>query len=56
MMMSQILISVVFTKTEKSRYPEKTFFLQIKKFIKGYIMAKNKFVAEVNFKNERISD
>ena len=34
MMMSQILKSVDFTKTQKSRYVEnETFFLQIKKFI-----------------------
>ena len=33
-MTSQILKSVDFTKTQKSRYLEnKTFFLQIKKFI-----------------------
>ena len=34
MMTSQILKSLDFTKTQKSRYLEnKTFFLQIKKFI-----------------------
>ena len=34
MMMSQILKSAGFTKTQKSQYLEnKTFFLQIKKFI-----------------------
>ena len=45
-----------FTKTQKTRYLEnKTlFFLQITKFInytKGYLMAKNTFVAEVTFSN-----
>ena len=45
-----------FTKTQKPNYPENEtlFFIQIKKFIerniKGYIMAKNIFVAEVTFK------
>ena len=52
MMTSQILRSADFTKTHKSRYPEnKTFFFQIKKNhnIKGYFMAKNRFVAEAIF-------
>ena len=57
MMMSQILKSVDFTKTQKSRYLEnKTlFFLQIKKnhllHVKGYFIAKNSFVVEVAFKS-----
>ena len=51
MMTSQILKSVDFTKTQKSRYLEnETFFLQIKTLcIKGYFMARNSFVAEVTF-------
>ena len=56
MMMSQILRSVDFTKSEKPRYLEyeTSFSLQIKKFInytlKGYFIAKNSFVAEVTLK------
>ena len=57
MITSQVLKSVDFTKTRKSRYLEKEtlFFLQIKKFINytsraGYFIAKNSFVAEVTFK------
>ena len=55
MMTSQILKSVDFTTTQKSRYLENEtmFFLQIKKInyiIKGYYMAKNSFVGEVTFK------
>ena len=55
MMPSQILKSVDFTKTQKSRYLEiKTlFFLQIKKFInytsRVRVWQKNSFVAEVIF-------
>ena len=54
MMTSQILKSVDFTKTQKSRYLEnKTlFFLQVKKFIdytSGLLYNKNSFVAEVTF-------
>ena len=56
-MTSQILKSVDFIKTQKSRYLEnKTFFLQIKNsliiktLIKGYFIAKNSFVAEVTLK------
>ena len=55
MMMSQILKSVGFTKTQKSWYLENEtlFFLHIKKFInyniKRYFMTKNCFVAEVTF-------
>ena len=54
-MTSQILNSVDFTKTQRSRYLENEilFFLQIKKlllFIKGHFVAKNSFVAEVTFK------
>ena len=52
MMKSQILKFVDFTETQKSRYLEnkKLFFLQTKKFflhIKGYLMSKNSFVAEI---------
>ena len=55
MMMSQILKSVDFTKTQKSRYLEKEtlFSFQIKKSINCAsiaIMPKNSFVAEVTFK------
>ena len=55
MMTSQVLKSVDFTKTQKSRYLEnETFFLQIKKFInytsKATLLQKNSFVAEVTFK------
>ena len=55
MMMSQILKSVYFTKTQKSRYFEnETFLLQIKKFINCTSrmivnMVKNSFVEEVTF-------
>ena len=61
MMTSQILRSVDFTKTQKSRYLEKQalFFLQIKKLVnyksRGIFIAKNKFVASVNFKDLRNS-
>ena len=53
MMTSQILKSVDFTKTQKSRYLEnKTLFLlQIKKFINCTFMAKNGSVVEVTFKS-----
>ena len=49
MMMSQILKSVDFTKTQKSRYLEnKTFFLQIKKILlitlQGLLFDENSFV------------
>ena len=55
LMMSQILKSADFTKTQKSIYlKKKTFFLQIKKFIEGYFMAKNSFVAEVTFHRKRL--
>ena len=53
--MSQILKSVDFTKTQKSRYlkNEALFFLQIKKFInytsRATLWQKNSFVAEVTF-------
>ena len=58
MMTLQILRSVDFTKLQKPRYLEnETFSLQIKKiincihkFIKGYFIAKNGFVAELTFK------
>ena len=56
MMTSQILKSMDFTKTQKSRYLENetSFFLQIKKFINYTSMAtlsqKNSFVVEVTFK------
>ena len=57
MMTSQILKSVDFTKTQKSRYLEnETLFLfQIKKFINCALSAtlwqKNSFLAEVTFKH-----
>ena len=49
MMTAQILKSVDFTKTQKSRYLEnETFFLQMKNLIiQGYFMAKNTSVVEV---------
>ena len=52
MMMSQILKSLDFTQTQKSRYLEnKTLlFLQIKMFINYTSRAKNSFVVEVTFK------
>ena len=55
MMTSQILKSVDFTKTQKSRYLENEalFFLQIKKFINCTSRAtslQNGFVVEVTFK------
>ena len=51
MMTSQISRYVDFKKSQKPRYLEnKTFSLQIKKFRKGYFMAKNSFVAEVTFR------
>ena len=55
-MTSQILESVDFTKTKKSRYLQnKILFLQNKKInqlhFKGYFRARNSFVAEVTFKN-----
>ena len=56
MMTSQILRSMDFTKTQKSRYIENEtlFFLHIKKIhqsnIEGSFIAKNSFVAEVTFK------
>ena len=54
MVTSQILKSVKFTKTQKSRYIEnETFFLQIKKFInyssKSTLWQKS-FVADITFK------
>ena len=57
MMMPQILKSVDFTKTEKSRYLENEtlFFLQIQKFVyytsRATLLQKNSFVAEVTFKS-----
>ena len=62
LMTSQILKSVDFTKTQKSRYLEdETFFLQIKKFINftsraTYFIAKNSFVAEKTFDKDFIKD
>ena len=51
MMTSQILISMDFTKTQKSRYLENETFFSNKKVVKGYFMAKKKkIVAEVTFK------
>ena len=58
MMTSQILKSMDFAKTQKSRYLENEilFFRQIKKFInytlRATFFATNSFVAEVNFKGE----
>ena len=55
MMTSQILKFVDFSKTQKSKYLESgaLFFLQITKdhllHIKVYFVAKNSFLAEVNF-------
>ena len=57
MMMSQLLKSVDFTETQKSRYLEKKalFFLQIKKNSfnthQGLLYGKNSFAAEVTFKD-----
>ena len=56
-MTSQILKSVDFTKTQKSRYLEnETFFLQIKNALityQSYFMAKkNSFVAEATFNRD----
>ena len=57
MMTLQILKSVDFTKTQKSRYLEnKIFFLQVKRFINytsrnGTFMAENTFVPEITFKD-----
>ena len=62
MMTSQILKSVDFVKTQKSRYLEsKTFRFSSKEKIhylriKGYFMAKKSFAAEVNFKYFESSD
>ena len=55
-MTSQILKSVDFTRTQKSRYLEnETYFFQIKKthllHIYSNFTAKNSFVAEVTFEN-----
>ena len=60
MMASQILKSVNFTKTQKSRYLENDiFFLQIKKFIdytsRATLWQKNNFVVEVTFNLFRTS-
>ena len=54
MMMSQILKSVDFTETEKSRYLENEtlYFLQLFLHINGYIIAKNSFVFGVTLKTE----
>ena len=56
MMMSQILKSHDFTKTQKFRYLEnETFFLQIKKVIncasRATLWQKNSLVVEVTFKD-----
>ena len=59
-MMSQILKSVDFAKTQKIKYLEnKTlFFLQIKKFInytsRATLWQKNCFIAEVSFKQNLV--
>ena len=61
MMTSQILKSVDFRKTQKSRYleNESLFFLQIRKFIyytsRATLWKKNSFVAEVTFKFNRVN-
>ena len=61
MMMSQILRSMHFTKTQKSRYLENEtlFFIQIKKYInhtsRANLLQKKSFVAEVTFKNYEFS-
>ena len=57
MMTSQILKSVGFTKTQKSRYLENEtlFFLKIKKFINdtsSAALSQNSFAAEVTFNYE----
>ena len=49
MMTSWILKSADFAKTQKSRYLENET-LHIHIHIKGYFMTKNRFVAEVTFK------
>ena len=60
MMMSQILKSVDFTKTQKSRYLENEtlFLLQIKKFIncasRATLWQKISFVLEVTLKYENL--
>ena len=55
---SQILRSVDFTKTQKSRYLEnETFFVTKKKLhIKGYFITKNSLVAEVAFNHNENED
>ena len=55
---SQILRSVDFTKTQKSRYLEnETFFVIQKKLnIKGYFIEKNSLVAEVAFNHSENED
>ena len=55
---SQILRSVDFTKTQKSRYLEnETFFvIQKKLHIKGYFIEKNSLVAEVAFNHSENED
>ena len=54
MMMSQILKSADFTKTQKSQYlKNETYFLQIKNSLiahQGLLYDKNSFVVEVTFK------
>ena len=53
MLTSQILRSVYFTESQKSKSLEnETFFLQIKKFIKmhqGLLYGKNSFLGNVRF-------
>ena len=56
MITSQILKSVVFTKSLKSRYLDnETFLLQIKRksliTLQGLLYGKKSFVAEVTYKN-----
>ena len=57
LMTSQILKSVDFTKTQKSRYLENEMRFSNKKInslhIKSYFMPKNNFVLEVVFNNIR---
>ena len=55
MMTSQILKSVDFTKTQKSRYLENKTFHQMKNLItcQGLLIAENSAVAEVTLKSLR---
>ena len=48
MVMSEILKSVDFTKTQKSSFENKTFYIQIKKLIthQGLLYCKKEFCSE----------